>query len=115
MLRIMRLAKLLKLIRLLKVSDFVDNMQDYFPVNKNLFQVVSLTIITMYIAHVIASVWFAVGIVASHQINTSWVEVDGLVVDEVKTQDYGKAYIASLYWAMTTLSTVGHITVTAWR
>jgi len=109
MVRILRMAKLLKLFRLLRVNEFVENIQDYFPINKNSLQLLSLTVSTLYIAHIIASAWWAVGVAASGQgNNNSWVEQEGLMVDEERTIGLGRAYIASLYWAMTTLSTVGY-------
>lgn len=107
MVRVLRLAKILKWVRALRVNTVFDKLKDYMMIHNDAVQMLSLFAFTMYIAHMIASAWFAVGRIAASEGDLSWVERSGLVINETVTEDLGIAYLTALYWAMTTLSTVG--------
>merc|ERR1719181_203213 len=72
-----------------------------------------LTILTLYIGHFIGCLWFAVGVASRVDGYASWLDgIDSLAaVGSNATLSQGEvadAYVASLYWAFTTMTTVGY-------
>ena len=115
MVRILRLVKLLKLLRLLKLSRLFDQLQDEMPVPMvmtALSKAAMLFVLTLYIGHFIGCLWFWVGVASRVDGYASWLDgIDSLAaVGSNATLSQGEvadAYVASLYWAFTTMTTVG--------
>ena len=115
--RILRLVKLLKLLRLLKLSKVLDALQDEFPVPMGMAVVSKacmLTVLTLYIGHFIGCLWYAVGLSSRLAGHASWLDKVASL-DDIGTANatasmdsVGEAYVASLYWSFTTMTTVGY-------
>jgi hypothetical protein len=61
LIRLLRLAKLLKLLRLLKLNKILDSINDYYPINTVFSKAATLMVVVVYIAHITACCWYAVG------------------------------------------------------
>jgi len=114
LLRALRLAKLLKLLRLLRISGLLENIQDHLPFNLAVFQSLKMSIITLFTGHILACVWFVVGIQNVRRGKPSWLSTSRYplavqtVVNGTTTENTYDLYVASLYWAFTTMTTVGY-------
>lgn len=123
LLRVLRLVKLLKLIRILKLSALLDNLQDEFPIpnSLNILSKASfLLALTLYIGHILGCVFYAVSVVARDSGEDSWLDglrepggltlSDGRAAGEAAGEGQGMVhlYVTCLYWAFTTMTTVGY-------
>ncbi len=104
-LRIVRLTKLLKLARMMRLSKKKND--DDEDVNVFLHpSVVSLLKMTgglAFTAHLLGCAWHYITIMPSDERRVTWVKTNG-----VADFDVWDRYLASVYWAFTTITTVGY-------
>ena len=109
---ILRLVKLFKLLRLLKLSSLLEDLQDEFPVPMGLTVVSKaggLVCLTFYIGHLTGCVFYAVGAASRAAGEPSWLDGVSSLDDSLPGgPNLEEAYIAALYWAFTTMTTVGY-------
>merc|ERR1719163_120715 len=72
-----------------------------------LLKLAALLFQVCFIAHLIACFWFFVGSSSLDQYGISWFVASGLQ-DPDRIGDKSEQYLASLYWAFTTMTTVGY-------
>jgi hypothetical protein len=103
--RVARFLRILRLLRLAKLKKILMQIEDYIASSTlaNLFVLMRLIGMMFFIAHWLACLWFFVG------------DQDALVhpitwITQANIEDQSSAiqYITSLYWAFTTLATVGY-------
>jgi CRP-like cAMP-binding protein len=107
--RILRLAKFLKLLKVLKIQGLSEQLQDHFNMNDKYKKVMLMLIEVIYLTHIIACGWFWVSRgEGEHGWYARWSSDNNnrgspmFSPHEVVVQ-----YVWCLYWAMTTISTVG--------
>lgn len=117
LLRLAKITKMLKLIRLLKISrvkklgrlmKLLKTVRDIFmrPSTARLLQTLLLALL---ITHVSACIWYASGTVEWKTNNATW--VNQYIDNERFRNGYGnkaELYIISLYWCISTLTSVGY-------
>ena len=106
-LRVLRLFRLIRLLRLLKLDAYMAKLEESFNVNLRAVQLVSLTAKIFFVAHLLGSFFF---LASQYDDETSWVAVydGGSAVDG----PVSRQYLLSIYWALTTLTTVGYGDIT---
>lgn len=80
------------------------NQDTVFKMNPNVIKILKIVLILMFIAHVDACVWYYVGSLSPQ----SWITAycpNGSCLSEASL---GSRYLASLYWSITTMMTVGY-------
>merc|ERR1719198_1731590 len=102
LLKTIRLFRLLKLVRLLKLSKYMEKIEDAIGVSPALFEIIKLVGQVSFVAHIFGCGWFWVSREYSNGTDERWYYED--YGQHVK----GDQYIASLYWAFTTMTTVGY-------
>lgn len=128
-LRVLRLFRLFKLFRLLKLGSFFGKYEDLITINPAVIKLVKLFLAMTFVAHLKGCLFYGVADVTDSNIN-SWPKeyfcpnipyhnpaermANGnytaandlwLCFSEI---DAGTRYIAALYWAFTTMTTVGY-------
>eukprot|EP00929_Paragymnodinium_shiwhaense_P064368 TRINITY_DN32231_c0_g2_i1.p1 TRINITY_DN32231_c0_g2~~TRINITY_DN32231_c0_g2_i1.p1 ORF type:complete len:1458 (+),score=354.11 TRINITY_DN32231_c0_g2_i1:199-4572(+) len=120
LIRIVRLVRLLKLIRLLRMGRLVSVLEDYVELSPLVVKTMSLSANLAVLAHLLGCFFFyssanvslaesgcSVGELkgCSYEKNTAskwWLPVG------IEAGDTTEQYIAALYWAFTTMTTVGY-------
>lgn len=106
--RIPRLYKLLKVTRILKIfryyksREYLDRIQDFLQINSRIYKLCKFVITVWLSVHIMGCLWFLSAKIEGLNYNT-WVFRYGYLDSSVATQ-----YIASIYWAFTTITTVGY-------
>ena len=107
LLRFLRMFRLLRLLRLLKIAEYVADIEEQYDINLTSLRIVQMLIKLIYLAHVLACFWFYIADIAG---------LDEDIPTWVSAYDHGSGirappevqYLYSLYWALTTLTTVGY-------
>ena len=108
LLRALRVFRLVRLLKLLKLDALLGRLEELLDVNLRIVKLVFLVVKMFFVAHLLACGWFYV---ATHSPGgESWLTTydDGSAVDG----PLSRQYLFSLYWAFTTLTTVGYGDIT---
>lgn len=106
-LRVVRLLRLVKLQRILRTGKLLKQVEDTMAVNYNLMTLVKFIVLTLFIAHWLACGWHLV--VRFEGGETSWVSnYFSNWVDPYEDPGAFSKYLAALYWAFVTMSTIGY-------
>ena len=111
MLRFLRLFRLLRLLRLLKVGEYVAALEIRFDINLTFLRIVQMLLQLLFLSHILGCFWFYLAVFEGldPEIST-WVSSydDGSALDA----STATRYLYSVYWALTTLTTVGYGDIT---
>ena len=103
-LRALRLVRLLRLLRLLKIQRYITQLEDAFAINLSSLQLAKVIAGICYLMHLLGCAWFWLADNAPEGAQT-WITQYGLIPDDA---DVWSKYSVSIYWALTTLTTVGY-------
>ena len=104
LIRVLRLIRLLKLARLLKLGKFIKSVEEALQLSPAAFKLMKLVFNVTFIAHLLACFWYYVSSVESGEVPDNWWNTVEHLADGTVEQHY----ISSLYWAFTTMTTVGY-------
>ncbi|GMF65145.1 unnamed protein product [Phytophthora lilii] len=105
LLRGLKVLRLFKLARIRRLGKVFANLEDAVYTNQSLVSLAKLALTMLFIAHLVACLWYAVGKSDSEE---SWlisISLDpaGHVNDANSLQ-----YVRSVYWAIVTMTTIGY-------
>ena len=106
--RLPRLYKLFRLVRVFKAlghykeMDYMEGVQDFLQVNSRMVKLTKFLVIVCFCVHLMGCVWFFSAKLNNFEVET-WVVRYGYVDSSTMEQ-----YLASVYWAVTTMVTVGY-------
>ena len=116
LLRLLRLLRLIRLMRLLKIGQYVDSIEESYDINLRVLRLVGVVAKVLFVSHLLGCFWFYVGSAepedeGSGTAEQSWLSVydDGSAL----SAPVDRQYLYSVYWALTTLTTVGYGDITA--
>jgi CRP-like cAMP-binding protein len=107
-LRALRMVRLLRMLKLLNIQKYIDALEDHFGVNMQVLQIVKMILSLLYLMHLLGCFWFFVGNDPSAA-DTWLTAYDGGSGHDAPTD---VQYLYSVYWALTTLTTVGYGDIT---
>ena len=105
-LRFLRLFRLLRLLRLLKLGEYIAALEIKFDLNLTFLRICQMVVSMLFLAHMLGCFWFyCAALVGIDDETTTWVSSydDGSAM----YADASTQYLYSVYWALTTLTTVG--------
>ncbi len=100
--RVLRLARLLKLVRLLKLRKLSEKMRD-LDINPGVLRIFGLVSRILFVAHLFASLWYAVGSWSLSEYGRSWTTEFGATSEDL----FGR-YVMALHWTVATMMAVGY-------
>ena len=114
MLRALRLFRLLRLLRLLKLQQYIDAVEDNLSVNLQVLQIVKMVVGLVYLMHFLGCFWFYTAERCREGgYESTWLSnYDGGSGLTENGATVGTQYLYSIYWALTTLTTVGYGDIT---
>lgn len=109
MLKIMRFMRILRLLRVLKLKKVIYKLEEYIVTDTLTFfkDSIQLLATVLYLSHWMACIFYFVGDFESTTDPTNWINNSGIYLDTTMEQ-----YYSSLYWAFTTMTTVGYGDIT---
>ena len=113
-LRIARVARLLRLTRIVKVFKFADMIKSvvhHLTIHPAIFRLFKAFAAQLYLSHLLACLWCFVPVLEDGNPD-SWIYQRGFGVQDYET-NFGSLYLTGLYWAFTTMTTVGYGDVAA--
>jgi len=107
LIRVLRLVRLLKLVRLMKLGKNMGHLEEFMDVGDGVIKLGKLVGQLFFLAHLFGCFWFFITgdkkeNLASQDSTQPWWKATS-VGESTESQ-----YIASLYWAFTTMTTVGY-------
>ncbi|CAD8072680.1 unnamed protein product [Paramecium sonneborni] len=109
-LKIFRFIKVVRLLRVLKLKKIFSKFEDYVDFSNSmvsLYKVLKLTFIMLFVAHWLACIWHFIADQEKSSDGYSWLTAQGL-----QDSEWYVKYIASVYWATATMTTVGYGDIT---
>ena len=117
LMKILRIARLIKVIRLYRFKKWISEMQLYYSVHEGVTRLLNIGVIILFATHLVGCLWHALGV----SLDNDWALQDCNMDDDDTTREQGwvcregmiksslgSKYIASIYWAFSTLTTVGY-------
>ncbi|CAG9326192.1 unnamed protein product [Blepharisma stoltei] len=108
LMRVPRLYKLLRIVRVAKAvkhyktNDLAEKVQDRLQLNSRVYKLVTFLVSVCLCVHIVGCLWFFFARLNNFSPDT-WVVRCNYLDNSADVQ-----YIASIYWAMTTVTTVGY-------
>lgn len=109
--KLLRFLRLIRLMRLAKVKRVMERYESLLGLI-NTFEFVKLVVMVFFVGHILCCFWFLVGgnqVDADGTLVSGWIAQNGL---ENATSE--EQYITSLYWSLTTMTTVGYGDISAY-
>lgn len=105
LIRILKFFRIVKLVRLVKLKKILIDIEDYISSHScaNLFILARLVFFTFIIAHWLACIWYSIGSDDAEDNPKTWLHRDSLIDEDEFT-----IYVTAVYWALTTMTTVGY-------
>jgi len=106
MVKVLRFIRILRFLRIFKLKNIFLKLESYIDMSKGVTSIigfVKLSLIILFIAHWFACLWHYVAIVQSTSQPITWLTHNGIY-----DSPWYARYVASIYWATTTMITVGY-------
>lgn len=103
LIRVLRMIRLFRLVKLMKIINVNGVADELIEINALVFRGLRLLLTLAFLGHLFGCFWSMVSVETMIAVDDTWWGSIGLEPDQV-----GSRYIASIYWAFTTMTTVGY-------
>lgn len=102
--KILKIIRLLKLLQIYKLQKFLEDLEIMYNVHSGVSRMFKILVIVFTAAHLVGCFWFLIGISgdSNDMLDGGWVYRYGYNNKGLSAQ-----YISAVYWAFSTLTTVG--------
>jgi hypothetical protein len=105
--RLFRISRIFKIFKVRSHNSAMARLQDFFRLKQSAVRLVMVFVTVAMIGHIVSCIWIFIAKLDGNGPDT-WI-ARAEYIDESE----GTIYLASLYWAFTTMSTVGYGDITA--
>jgi CRP-like cAMP-binding protein len=108
LIQLVRIARLLRFVKLLHIVNFIKQfyrLEDLLDISPAFLGLCATLIKVIFIAHLVCCMWWGLSTNLSTQ---AWYDNVAMVYVPLRDAPFKDQYVASLYWTITTLSTVGY-------
>ena len=107
MIRFLKAMRLLKLLRVYKLQQYITRLEVEYNIHHGISRLLKIMLMVLLVTHVVGCFWHLVGLSGGINIvNGGW-----MVRQSFSHKSLVEKYVASLYWAFSTLTTVVRINV----
>lgn len=112
LIRIAKLSKMRKILNIGRTKSFMISLETHLRISPSTIEIFSVFLMIVFISHLVACMWW--GISTYVDSNQTWYlypytgEYNENIYKDLLNADFVNQYITSLYWAVTTLTTVGY-------
>ena len=99
--------RLFKLIRIFRKAPWFPAFKSFFQMNTGLIRLISFILSVLIIVHIVGCLWHFTAVLYNFD-GTTWVVRNNLI-----DASNFSVYVASIYWAFSTLTTVGYGDISA--
>ena len=103
---VLKLLRLLKLLRVMRVAAILAHLETKYGVHAGFARLFRLVLLMCIVTHLVACAWFLIPNLID-DLENSWIAEEGLEDAALSAQ-----YISAVYWAFSTLTTVGYGDIT---
>jgi hypothetical protein len=111
LLRFLRLFRLLRLLKLLKVDEVIGQVEERYELNLKSLRILQMVLKLLFLSHMLGCFFYYTASMTRETYEANWVDAYG-DHDSVVEEEKMRLYLHSLYWALTTLTTVGYGDIT---
>lgn len=102
MIKLLRAMRLLKLLRVYKLQQFIERLEVEYNIHHGISRLLKIMLMVLLVTHVVGCFWYLVGLSGGMNIiSGGW-----MFRQSFAEKDIPSKYVASLYWAFSTLTTV---------
>ncbi len=108
--RVFRFIRVVRLVRIVKLKKILRKVEEFLELSDTvlgLLGFLKLSFFVLIIAHFCACVWHFISMNDLETHSTTWLSEKGIVDEKINTR-----YLLSIYWAITTMITVGYGDIT---
>lgn len=99
--RLVRIIRLLRVFRLVKSQGFFNKVSNLLKMNAGILRLLKFSVSVILIVHIVGCFWYYIAKIDDFSPDT-WVTRHQILDDSIEEK-----YLASIYWVITTLTTVG--------
>ena len=111
-LRFLRLFRLLRLLKLLKLDQLIEQIEEQLETSLRWLRLLIMLIKVLFVGHFLGCMWFGISAGAAAAGENTWFLEYQKFFHMEETPTVSQYYTWSLYWALTTLTTVGYGDIT---
>jgi len=87
------------------LTELLQNIMNFEQI-KGVINSFNLMFQIMFVSHFLANIWILLGMYEMYHNDSGWIVM--LINKEIQIDDYSSVYVTSLYWIITTFSSVGY-------
>lgn len=107
LLKMFRLVRLIKLLRAYRLKKFFDKLEFSPKIHQGFVRIAKLLIVSICFAHCSACLWLFIGEIGESDEGLSWISDTSSLYGGIMDEPQYTQYIASLYFSISALATVG--------